>query len=223
MVRGLQGAVLPRVDPAGRHAVHAHVGRHGHGERVSEGHDAALGRRIGERVGLRHVRAGRGDGDDGAAGCLEVGGQRAGQQEGRGQVDGEHAVPRVQARRRHGLELRDAGVGDERVDAPEAAAGDRNHPLDVALDPHVAADADATDLGRDLLGGVRIHVGAGDGPAHMGEVTGDPCADAVRGARHDDGARLSRHGRVSRRRPDSSHPCRRSGTRRRTKDCRPIP
>ena len=110
------------VDPARRDAVDAHVRRQRHGQRMRQRHQPALARRVGQRVGLRHVRARRGDGDDGAARPPEVGGGGLGQQERGGQVGRQHPVPVLErglGQRRRILPM--PGIGDDGIDAAEAA------------------------------------------------------------------------------------------------------
>ena len=123
--------------------------------------------------------------------------ERLGDQVGAGRVDREHLVPQlqggVQERHRGG----DAGDVQHRTDGRQAGGGHRvpggQHGVLVGDVDAAAERRDPVPLGQlggQLLGGRRVQVEAGDGPAVGGEPVGGGAADTALGADpgDDDGA-----------------------------------
>ena len=166
---------------------------------MGEGHQAALGRRIGLAVRLGLVRARRGDVDHRAATvAARQRGQRVLAAQERAMQAGQAPVPfrEVQARQRRDHRVDDAGVVDQAVDAAEAGQRgvDKGGHAAFAHDVHAAEQRVIADgpLRQAGAAGIRIEIADGDAAARAQHRLRDRAADALRAAGHQHHAAVER-------------------------------
>ena len=151
------------------------------GDRLHEGHDTGLARRVGcdaaRSAGLARARA---DPDDSAVARLahrRKGPARA--QEGAGQVDGHRPVPQLPCRLLERDDREDTGIEDEHARGAQLRLDPREGRLHGRLVAHVADDP------QDARVGGRLQVQRCDLRAIASEDLRDPLADPPTGACHD--------------------------------------
>ena len=162
-----------RADAVGPHAVWTVIER----EALGEHREARLRRAVRKRLRCRAEPCGRGDGDDRATSCRELGDRRLSHQEDTRQVGADDLVPGLGREVVERAFAADAGVAHERVEPTEGVDHGGDRASAVRCDSRVGDDPETVELGRHLLERRGAATGHGDAIAIGGEPPGDGGAD----------------------------------------------